>query len=155
MDEILRVEVGRLIHIILWCRALAIVVLAPENGWLDEALKCSAPDLDSVFSSSSSQPSAMDAKSLSEQEKDIRDLLRRAERTPVKTSALVSTHPSTLSRRHSRTQRWLLAYSLHSGEIPSNVSLISHILPMRPSKSLLPQTSSYLSKISPSWRTMR
>ncbi|KAI0779607.1 hypothetical protein C8Q74DRAFT_1199239 [Fomes fomentarius] len=30
----------------------------------------------------------MDAKSLSEREKDIRDLLRRAERTPVKTSAL-------------------------------------------------------------------
>ncbi|TBU48665.1 hypothetical protein BD309DRAFT_1041531 [Dichomitus squalens] len=48
----------------------------------------------------------MDSKSLSEQEKDIRDLLRRAERTPVKTSALRrdtlkrlidlahSTHPS-------------------------------------------------------------
>lgn len=31
----------------------------------------------------------MDSKSLAEQEKDIRDLLRRAERTPVKTSALV------------------------------------------------------------------
>ncbi|KAI1794253.1 hypothetical protein LXA43DRAFT_167813 [Ganoderma leucocontextum] len=30
----------------------------------------------------------MDSKSLAEQEKDIRDLLRRAERTPVKTSAL-------------------------------------------------------------------
>lgn len=36
-------------------------------------------------------PSAMDSRSLAEQEKDIKDLLRRAERTPVKTSALVST----------------------------------------------------------------
>lgn len=35
-------------------------------------------------------PSAMDSRSLAEQEKDIKDLLRRAERTPVKTSALVS-----------------------------------------------------------------
>lgn len=36
-------------------------------------------------------PSAMDSRSLAEQEKDIKDLLRRAERTPVKTSALVGT----------------------------------------------------------------
>ena len=39
--------------------------------------------------SPSHRQSAMDSKPLSEQEKDIRDLLRRAERTPVKTSTLV------------------------------------------------------------------
>ena len=37
----------------------------------------------------------MDSRSLAEQEKDIRDLLRRAERTPVKTSALVCLPPAT------------------------------------------------------------
>ena len=73
----------------------------------------------------------MDSKSLAEQEKDIRDLLRRAERTPVKTSALVcppppflpffspssasSTHPpSTVRQRRDTLKRLIdLAHSSH------------------------------------------
>ncbi|KAI0708908.1 hypothetical protein C8T65DRAFT_649312 [Cerioporus squamosus] len=47
----------------------------------------------------------MDSRSLSEQEKDIRDLLRRAERTPVKTSAL---------RRDTLKKLIDLAHSPHS-----------------------------------------
>lgn len=62
-------------------------------------------------------PSAMDAKSLSEQEKDIRDLLRRAERTPVKTSALVSLRPSSNSYISPFATNHVCS-PLHRGEIP-------------------------------------
>ncbi len=64
---------------------------------------------------------AMDSRSLSEQEKDIRDLLRRAERTPVKASALVS---PLIVRAALLEVHWTCAYS---GERLSRSSLTSPI----------------------------
>lgn len=91
---------------------------------------------------------AMDSRSLAEQEKDIRDLLRRAERTPVKTSALVG--PVLSIRTPRLTARITCAYS---DETLSNASLISHTPHTLLSKSLLPQTSSSSLRTFLTWKT--